>query len=280
MELGVQAVSAMQRWLQYSTGSAMPARRPSRCTPLAQDKRFDDPLWHAWPWNQLSQGFLLHPAMVAPRHARACAACRAPCRRRHLRRAPAARRLRPSNFIATNPVAQQVTLPARRQNLVHGMRARRRRRAGALAAAAPVRLRPGRDVAVTPGKVVLRNHLVELLRYDPVTPQVHAVPLLIVPAWIMKYYILDLSPAQLAGALPGRQGHTVYMISWKNPGPTTATWALDDYRRLGVMAALDAINARDRRAEGQRLRLLPGRHPAGDRGGGDGARRRRRAWPA
>jgi polyhydroxyalkanoate synthase len=105
----------------------------------------------------------------------------------------------------------------------------------------PVAFRPGHEVAVTPGTVVASNRLAELLRYDPATPSVHEVPLLIVPAWIMKYYILDLSPQNSLARYLVEHGHTVYMISWKNPGPEDRDLTLEDYRRFGIMESLDAI---------------------------------------
>lgn len=240
-ELVTHAGSAALRWLQYATGAAC-ANLAGPVTPLAQDKRFVDPAWQAWPWNVLSQGFLLqqqwwhratrsvrgmslHHADVVTFVARQLLDCAAP-----------------SNFVMTNPVVLQTTVERAGMNLATGsMRAARDAWRAATGAAATPSFRPGREVAVTPGRVVLRNRLIELLRYDPAGPRVHAVPLLIVPAWIMKYYILDLSPGNSLVRYLVEHGHTVYAISWKNPGAEDRDLGLDDYRRLGIMEALDAI---------------------------------------
>jgi polyhydroxyalkanoate synthase len=153
--------------------------------------------------------------------------------------------LSPTNFLATNPELQELTRAEGGENLMKGAQNLIEDLSRVVDKKAPAgteQFQVGKTVAVTPGKVVYQNALIELLQYSPTTPTVHAEPILIVPAWIMKYYILDLSPRNSMVKFLVDQGHTVFMISWKNPLPGDRDFAMDDYVDLGLKAAIDAVS--------------------------------------
>lgn len=221
-----------------------------RCEPcveaLPQDRRFDGDAWQAQPFGLTAQAFLSAQQWwgEATTGVHGVSA-------QHERMAEFGARqvldtISPSNFLATNPEALRATLDESGANLVRGWMNAMEDAGRALRHEPPPgaeRYRPGETVAVTPGQVVYRNHLIELIRYAPATDRVRAEPVVIVPAWIMKYYILDLSPENsLVRWLVGK-GHTVFMISWRNPGPEDRDLGMEDYRRLGPAAAIEAVCA-------------------------------------
>ncbi|MBY6117106.1 alpha/beta fold hydrolase [Mameliella alba] len=150
----------------------------------------------------------------------------------------------PSNFPLTNPEVVEKTVQMGGMNFMKGARHMAEdtlRNISQLPLTDEEGFEVGKDLAVTPGAVVYRNDLFELIQYTPQTDRVHAEPLLIVPAWIMKYYILDLSPPKSLIAHLVAQGYTVFAISWCNPTADQRDLSLEDYRRRGVVEALDAV---------------------------------------
>jgi polyhydroxyalkanoate synthase len=210
------------------------------------DWRFRGAEWQQWPYNMWSQSFLQteqwwHAAThgvrgVAPHHADVVGFA--------ARQWLAA--VSPRNFLATNPQVLQRTRKEHGANLARGLQnvfQDLNRRVTGVHDPALGKFMPGRDVAVTPGKVVLKNKLMELIQYTPTTAKVHPEPILIFPAWIMKYYVLDLSPENSLIKYLVDQGHTVFCVSWKNPGRDERDLGMDDYVSLGVCSALAAVSA-------------------------------------
>jgi polyhydroxyalkanoate synthase len=153
----------------------------------------------------------------------------------------------PSNFVWTNPDLFYTTLQSSGLNLIRGTEIAINDTLTRMAGLPPPGYEhfvPGINVAVTPGKVVYSNHLMELIQYSPQTKTVYKEPILMISAWIMKYYILDLSPHNSLVNWLVQQGHTVFIISWRNPTEEDRNLGMDDYYRLGAMAAIDAITKR------------------------------------
>jgi polyhydroxyalkanoate synthase len=222
-------------------------RPPQPCIePLPQDRRFDGEAWQHWPYSFIYQAFLLNQQWwwnattgfrgVTKKHEEMV----------EFMSRQVLDMLAPSNFLLTNPEVTERTISRGGMNLVNGWRNLIEDWERTISSKKPVgaeEFMVGQNVAVTPGKVIYRNRLIELIQYTSTTKAVHPEPVLIVPAWIMKYYILDLSPHNSLVRYLTAHGFTVFMISWKNPGAQDRDLDLDDYRSLGVMAAVDAINA-------------------------------------
>jgi polyhydroxyalkanoate synthase len=152
----------------------------------------------------------------------------------------------PSNFVLTNPELWRETLKSNAGNLVRGMHMLGEDiEAGhgnlKIRQSDTAKFEVGRDLAVTPGKVVFQNDLMQLIQYAPSTKSVLAVPLLIIPPWINKFYILDLTPEKSFVKWCVDQGLTVFLVSWVNPDARQAAKGFDDYMREGPLAALEAI---------------------------------------
>ena len=245
--LAAEAMRDAARLGLYASRCALTGGPAERCVePLPQDRRFADAAWQRWPFNVIHQSFLMQQTWWQS----ATTGVRGVTRQHEQVASFAGRQLldmlAPSNFPATNPEVIRRTVETAGFNLLLGAinlaedldrAATGRPPAGAEA------FRVGETVATAPGTVVFRNHLIELIQYAPTTATVRPEPILVVPAWIMKYYILDLSPENsLVRYLTG-QGFTVFMVSWRNPGREDRDLSLEDYRTMGVMAALDAVSA-------------------------------------
>jgi polyhydroxyalkanoate synthase len=241
----------------YAAHASLRPDTPPAIEPLPQDQRFAGPAWGQWPFNLYSQSFLFLQQWVHNATTGVCGVSRHDEEVVTFVGRQLLDTFAPSNFPWTNPEVLEATLRQGGMNLVRGLANFAEDWERAALGRKPVGTEAfwaGEAVAVTPGKVVYRNGLIELIQYAPSTPAVQAEPVLIVPAWIMKYYILDLSPHNSLVKYLVDHGHTVFMISWKNPGPADRDLGMEDYRTLGVMEALAAVGA-----------VMPGRqvHAAG-----------------
>lgn len=245
--LELAAETALSLWGVVLVGEA----QSSDGLPALDDRRFRDPGWKHPPFN-----FLAQVQLAAEAYWHAATRDIPGMERRHTKRVDflgslMLNALAPVNFAWTNPSVLQAAWRTGGANFAAG---------ASLLAEDLVRLarseklkglddfKVGENIALTEGKVVFRNELMELIQYAPTTPQVRQEPVLIVPAWIMKYYILDLRPENSLVRYLVEQGFTVFMVSWKNPSVAQRDTSFDDYRSKGVMTAIETIN-----------QILPGR---------------------
>ncbi|MGQ0619745.1 MAG: PHA/PHB synthase family protein [Panacagrimonas sp.] len=213
--------------------------------PDTSDPRFSAPGWKRKPFSWLAQAALKREAFWS------LATATLPGMDRHnaelvkFYTLQLVEALSPVNHPLTNPEILRATREQRGRNLLRGARnfiGDTWKSARNKPAAPSTKFRVGETVAATPGKIIHRNALMELIQYAPTTDTVYAEPVLIFPAWIMKYYILDLSQQNSLVRWLVAQGHTVFMVSWKNPDKTDRDLTMNDYLRLGVYEALDAVS--------------------------------------
>ncbi len=222
----------MLRWLEDAP--------PDETLPSGggSDRRFDAPEWEQHPFFRLLKHFYLAIADWLLREAER--GDLGPAERQrlafHLRQLVDA--MSPTLFLPTNPAALRKALETGGASVVDGLRhLLADLRAGRLSITDTEAFAPGRNLALTPGKVVYRNRLIELIQYAPVTAQAHAAPLLFVPPWINKFYILDLQPKNSLVRFLLEQGFSVFMISWKNPDAGMEGVSFEDYMTEGPLAA-------------------------------------------
>jgi polyhydroxyalkanoate synthase len=231
-------LSLTKAWVDAWTGNS----------PAVTDRRFRDPLWDEDP---VSRG--LRDAHLAVEHAADGLLEALPKGSKdHLRLEFYTRQLlsalSPSNFLPLNPAARNRFIETEGQSLLDGFRnllddlehGDGRLDISTNDKAAFI---VGRDLATTPGKVVFQNELMQLIQYAPLTGTQRKRPLLFVPAWINKYYILDMRPKNSLVRYMLERGHSVFVISWVNPSREHAQKSFEDYMRLGPLAALEAIEA-------------------------------------
>ena len=253
LELAERAATNAARLWRHQIDTLSGGDREPPFHPRATDPRWDHAGWKQPPYNLMQQAFLgVHDWWDA-------ATAELPGLRRMTseRTGFMVRQMldlaSPSNAPLLNPAIREAAYSSGGRSVLAGLRNLGDDLQRALLQEQrpiPAEFALGTHLAATPGMVVFRNDIMELIQYSPQTEAVHPEPVLMVPAWIMKYYILDLSPHNsMINWLVGR-GHTVFAISWVNPGAEQAGLALEDYRLRGIMAALEVIGAI---APGQRV---------------------------
>lgn len=242
--------SFVQSYTQVMTNAAMrmwgatPTAGPGPViTPEEGDKRFSAPDWQQNAvFDAIKQSYLLISTTLLKTAAETQGLDEKQKRKMvfYLRQFLDA--ISPTNFAFTNPQVIHETIQSGGKNLVTGMQNLKRDiEAGQIKMTNTDAFEPGRNLALTPGKVVYRNSLIELIQYSPTTEKVHSVPLLFMPPWINKFYILDMTPKNSLIKFLVDKGYSVFVISWKNPDASMENTSFEDYMSLGPLSAFKAI---------------------------------------
>ena len=215
--------------------------------PEPDDRRFRDPAWtESWVFDHLKQSYLLTAACVQSTVGNLRGLDEKDVAKLTFHSRQFVDALAPTNFLATNPAVLRETAETRGENLLKGLRnvlddLERNEGRFAPRMSDEDHFVLGETIATTPGKVVFQNDLMQLIQYAPSTETVYRRPLLIVPPWINKYYVLDLRPKNSFVRWAVSKGYSVFMISWVNPDERLAEKTFEDYMVEGPLAALDAI---------------------------------------
>jgi polyhydroxyalkanoate synthase len=212
----------------------------------AYSRRFSDPAWSRFPFNVIAQTFVTASEWASESVKDVPGAAAAAENVVSFTVREGLELVAPDNYLLTNPELIDLTRREYGRNLLRGAKHFAedvQRTLGEYAPHGTEDFEVGVDIGASPGQVILRNRLMELIQYTPQTKKVFAEPILICPAWIMKYYILDLSARNSLVKYLTDLGFTVFMISWKNPTAEDRDLTMDDYLTLGVKAALDAVEA-------------------------------------
>ena len=250
----------MELWQQYvklwevTTQRMMGQKVEPLAEPAKGDKRFTDPAWKdEVVFDYLKQSYLLTARWLQGTVKEVEGVDEKTAKKVDFYTRQFIDAVSPSNFALTNPQVVKATVESKGENLLNGLQnllADLERGKGKLTIRQTdmEAFKVGKNVATSPGKVVYQNELMQLIQYAPATAEVYAMPLLIVPPWINKFYILDLKPENSFIKWATEQGYTVFVISWVNPDERLSKLVFEDYMKLGPLAALGAIE----QATGQR----------------------------
>ncbi|MBX9947281.1 MAG: class I poly(R)-hydroxyalkanoic acid synthase [Reyranella sp.] len=250
----------MELWQQYMKLWQVTAQRMmgQKVEPLAEpakgDKRFNDPAWKdEVAFDYLKQSYLLTARWLQGTIKEVEGVDDKTAKKVDFYTRQFIDAMSPSNFALTNPQVVKATVESKGENLIKGLQnlltdLERGKGQLAIRQTDMNAFKVGENVATSPGKVVFQNELIQLIQYAPATAEVYTMPLLIVPPWINKFYILDLKPENSFIKWATEQGYTVFVISWVNPDERLTGLVFEDYMRLGPLAALDAVE----KATGQR----------------------------